>query len=70
MFLCFFVGNDFLPHVPLISIKTKGIELLLDHYVRDFSVHSYLTQGGNVDFKKLHSFLNNFIASKMNDLRK
>ncbi|EAN78036.1 5'-3' exoribonuclease XRND, putative [Trypanosoma brucei brucei TREU927] len=61
IFLCFFVGNDFLPHVPLISIKTRGVELLLDHYVNEFASHSYLTDGGEVRFKALSSFLARFL---------
>jgi 5'-3' exoribonuclease 2 len=70
IFLCFFVGNDFLPHVPLVSIKTRGIELLLDHYVRDFPLHGYLTQLGEVDYAHLHIFLSNFAAKDMGKLSK
>ncbi|KAK7199892.1 5'-3' exoribonuclease D [Novymonas esmeraldas] len=65
IFLCFFVGNDFLPHVPLVSIKTRGIEMLLDHYVRDFALHGYLTQLGEVDYAHLRTFLGNFVAKCM-----
>lgn len=69
VYLCFFVGNDFLPHIPLISIKTKGIEMLLDHYVRDFAEHTYLTKGGEVDFRRLAAFLVNFVRKCMGRLR-
>ncbi|KAG8347639.1 putative exoribonuclease 2 [Trypanosoma vivax] len=69
VFLCFFVGNDFLPHVPLLSIKTKGIESLLDHYVRDFQNHSYLTEKGEVKFGVLSSFLRNFVVDYLCALR-
>ncbi|CCW60043.1 unnamed protein product [Phytomonas sp. EM1] len=70
IYLCFFVGNDFLPHIPLISIKTKGIELLVDHYVRDFDQHSYLTNGGEVDFRRLATFLRNFVDKRMKELQR
>ena len=64
IFLCFFVGNDFLPHMPLISIKTRGIECLLDHYVRAFEMNGYLTKRGEIKFKRLGQFLQTFVDNK------
>ncbi len=33
IFLCYLLGNDFLPHIPSISIKKNGLDFLLDCYI-------------------------------------
>ena len=32
IFICYLLGNDFLPHLPSIDIKKKGIETILNAY--------------------------------------
>jgi len=53
IFLCFMVGNDFLPHIPSLEIIENGIELLLEVYKEVCSSHGHITRvvgGGRVQF--------------------
>lgn len=62
IFMCFLVGNDFLPHIPSVEIIEDGIEMMIDVYKGVGKVHGYLTEtrtDGQVVIRKraLRSFL-------------
>ena len=44
VFLCFMVGNDFLPHIPSIEIIEAGIELMIEIYLHVGTNYGHLTE--------------------------
>ena len=46
VFLCFMIGNDFLPHFPMVNIRTHGIQILLDTYYNLPAKHKKLVNFG------------------------
>ncbi len=56
--MCFFVGNDFLPHNPCLSIRDGGIDVLMrvyDHCLK--LMPDYITNVGHINMKSLRIFI-------------
>jgi hypothetical protein len=63
IFLCFFLGNDFMPHFPALNIRTGGVEKMLQAYKATIgNTNENLTNGTTIYWKnvrKLVEFLAN-----------
>lgn len=58
VFMCFFVGNDFLPHLPSLDIREQGIDTLIAIW-RDLIpvMGGYVTKDGHVDLARAQLIL-------------
>ncbi len=60
IFLCFFVGNDFIPNLPSLKIREGAIDALLFIYKNEIiNLDYYITEGnGNINLKRAQIILN------------
>lgn len=58
VFMCFFVGNDFLPHLPSLEIRDGGIDTLIQIWRDNLPVMGgYLTKDGSVELERVQYIL-------------
>ncbi|KAH8740638.1 Kar1/Rat1 like exonuclease [Cryptosporidium ryanae] len=59
VFLCFFVGNDFLPNLPVFSIFKGTLDQLIGIYIKVVPyIGDYLTYEGNINYSSIVTFFN------------
>lgn len=60
VFISFLLGNDFIPHMPALNIRTTGIDRIFDAYHATISGKTSLTKDGKIQwrvFKKYMEYL-------------
>lgn len=58
VFMCFFVGNDFLPHLPSLSVRDNGIDILVGCWKRVLpKVSDYITCDGKLNIDAVEHLL-------------
>lgn len=54
IFLCFFLGNDFLPHFPALNIRTGGVDKMINAYKATIGgTNNYMTDGQNIHWNNV-----------------
>ncbi|PJF18705.1 hypothetical protein PSACC_01475 [Paramicrosporidium saccamoebae] len=58
IFMCFFVGNDFLPHLPCLEIREGAIDILLDSYKANLPrMGGFICHNGTVELSRAQYIL-------------
>ena len=71
IFMCYFLGNDFLPHIPCLDIAHNGIETLIEKYAD--TIHSLLLKNNKIIYLLNNTNINidinmNFLSMFINKL--
>lgn len=57
MFLCFLLGNDFLPHFPALNLRTNGMDILLQSYKKNTTPTTSLIKNRKIQWRVLFKIL-------------
>ncbi len=57
IFISFMLGNDFMPHMPALNIRTNGIDRIFDAYKATISGKTYLTKDGKINWRSFGRFI-------------
>jgi len=58
IFMCFLLGNDFMPHFPAVNIRTGGVDKLLNAYKATLGgTNENLTDGKTIYWKNVRKFV-------------
>ena len=59
IFICFLLGNDFLPHFAAINIRLNGFTILLELYKKLFKKNEFLINNNNINWNNFKKYIKN-----------
>ena len=74
IFICFFLGNDFMPHFPALNIRTSGIDTLISAYKHVFNgsksgiIENTVSEGQTIIWKNLRKFINYLSSNELESI--